>query len=168
MGIGIRPYRSGDAQSIIRWCADEESFYKWSAGVLGEYPITLERFEESTSGRVDSRKYFPFVMFDGDEVIGFFIMRHPGESLEEARIGFVIVDPSRREQGLGKKMLKLGLKFAFEVYGATTATLGVFDNNPSALHCYESVGFVEYARESFEVNGNMWNCIEMKLEKANG
>ena len=168
MSIGIRPYRSGDAESIIKWCKDEESFYKWSAGILGDYPITLKRFEESTSGRYDSRKFFPWVMFDGDDVIGYFIMRHPGDDMSEVRFGFVIVDPSRRGQGMGRKMLNLGIKFAFEVYGAKVITLGVFENNPNALRCYEAVGFKPYTGESFEVNGNMWNCIEMKLENTNG
>lgn len=63
MSLGLRPYKEGDAESIITWCSDEDSFYKWSAGILGEYPITLERMEESTRGNI-----YPWVLFDGDKV----------------------------------------------------------------------------------------------------
>ena len=38
--IGIRPYKPEDAATILSWCRDEKAFYKWSAGVLGDYPLT--------------------------------------------------------------------------------------------------------------------------------
>lgn len=163
MSIGLRPYKEGDAESIITWCSDEDSFYKWSAGILGEYPITLERMEESTRGNI-----YPWVLFDGDKVLGYLIMRHPTDDLSDIRFGFVIVDSTFRGKGYGKRMLELGIKYAFEIYGAKRISLGVFDNNPSALHCYESVGFKPYGEiESFEVNGKIWNCIEMELKRSN-
>ena len=38
-------------------------------------------------------------------------------------------------------MLQLGLKYANEIYGAKKVTLGVFENNTAAYHCYKAVGF---------------------------
>ena len=38
--IRLRPYKQEDAEIILSWCTDEKSFYKWTAGVLGDYPIT--------------------------------------------------------------------------------------------------------------------------------
>ena len=40
------------------------------------------------------------------------------QAVDELRIGFVIVDPLQRGKGKGKEMLKLALKYAFDVYGA--------------------------------------------------
>ena len=43
-------------------------------------------------------------------------------------------------------------------------SLGVFENNPSAIHCYEAAGFHRVSRpeaESYQCLGETWNCIEM-------
>lgn len=164
MKIGIRPFRTSDAQEIVRWCSDEEEFYKWSAGILGEYPLTVERFIESTSGRIDDKKYFPFCAFDDDGIFGFFILRHPEKSLAELRVGFVIVSPEKRGKGYGKKMLKLALKYAFEIYGVEKVGLGVFENNESAIKCYESVGFKKYGKmELYDIKNVKWNCFILNI-----
>ncbi|MGN9075701.1 GNAT family N-acetyltransferase [Lachnospiraceae bacterium HCP1S3_B8] len=41
----------------------------------------------------------------------------------------VIVDSEKRGQGYGKNMLKLGLKYAKEIFGANKVSLGVFEKN---------------------------------------
>lgn len=107
--LRLRPYRRGDAERIVTWCADEVSFYKWSAGILGEYPLTVERFNQAMAARDDSDRYFPFVAVNDTGVVGFFILRQPGENPDELRFGFVIVDPSIRGKGYGQQMLTLGL-----------------------------------------------------------
>lgn len=60
-------------------------------------------------------------------------------------------------------MLLLAQKFAFEIYGAQKVTLGVFENNPSALYCYKAAGFVETERETWTIDGEAWTCIEMQV-----
>lgn len=161
--LHIRPFRKGDAKRIIDWAKDEETFYKWSAGILGDYPITEDKLLEATSGRDDNDKYYPFVAFDERGPVGFFTIRVLGDNDEIARFGFVIVDPSIRGKGYGKKMLSLGLKYAFEIQGFKKASLGVFDNNEAAYNCYKSVGFVPNGiTEAYELNGTTWNCIEME------
>ena len=42
--LRLRPYKREDAETIISWSKDERSFYKWSAGIMGKYPITQEEF----------------------------------------------------------------------------------------------------------------------------
>lgn len=51
----------------------------------------------------------------------------------ELRLGFVIVDDTKRGKGYGKEMLSLAVKYAFEIFKAEKLTIGVFANNPSAL-----------------------------------
>ena len=58
-----------------------------------------------------------FTAIEDDEPVGFFTMRRPSEIFDDLRFGFVVVDPSKRGKGYGKRMLQLGLKFAFEIYG---------------------------------------------------
>ena len=62
-----------------------------------------------------------------------------------------------------KQMLQLAIKKAQQEFGAKKITFGVFDNNPSALHCYESVGFAVTGTDSYEIDGEEWTGKEMEL-----
>ena len=60
-------------------------------------------------------------------------------------------------------MLQLAIQKAKPEYGAERITLGVFDNNPSALHCYESVGFQVIGTDSYLIDGEEWKGKEMEI-----
>ncbi len=159
--IRLRPYKKEDADTIISWSQDERAFYQWSAGVMGDYPITQEEF-----GFVDS--LIAFTAFDEDKTIGFFTLRNPGGNIDELRIGFVILNPELRGHGKGKEMLKLALKYAFEIYGAKRVSLGVFENNEPAYYCYKAAGFEDVAVdeiETYQVLNEEWRCKEMVVER---
>lgn len=159
MALRLRPYTENDADTILSWSKDESAFYKWSAGVLGEYPISREQF-----GFV--KNLMAFTAIDDDEVIGFFTMRRPSEDFDELRFGFVVVNPKKRGQGYGKRMLQLGIKFAGEIFGAKKVSLGVFENNKSAYCCYKAVGFKDIVLEETEkytVLGEEWKCLELEM-----
>lgn len=158
--LRLRPYNEKDTEIILSWSKDEIAFYKWSAGVLGEYPISKEQF-----GFVN--KLMPFTAINDDEVIGFFTIRRPSENFDELRFGFVVVDPQKRGQGSGKRMLQLGIKFAKEIFGAKKVSLGVFENNESAYYCYKAVGFQDIVLEKTEkytVLGEEWKCLELEMK----
>lgn len=156
--LRIKPYKPTDANTILSWCKDEKAFYQWTAGVLGKYPITQNEFSFVES-------LMPFTAFDEAGTVGFFTLRKPNESPDELCFGFVIVNPDKRGTGCGKAMLRLGLKFAFELYGAKKATLGVFENNPPAYYCYKAVGFNDVdTTETYDVLGEEWKCKEMIIE----
>ena len=42
--LRLRPYTPSDASTILSWTKNKTAFYQWTAGVLGEYPITEEQF----------------------------------------------------------------------------------------------------------------------------
>ncbi len=155
--LRLRPYQDADAKAILSWPMDEKSFYQWTAGRLGAYPLTRERFDQLES-------LLRFILLDENEPAGFFTLRNPGETMDELRFGFVIVDHRKRGRGYGKEMLRLGLKYAFEIYGAKQASLGVFENNPSAYYCYKAAGFTDVPTEkpeTYRVLGEDWKCREM-------
>ncbi len=157
--IRIRPYKNTDAKTILSWCQDERAFYQWTAGVMGNYPITDTEF-------AFVEHLMPFTAFDENGVLGFFTFRTPNECMDELRMGFVIINPTKRGAGYGKAMLQQGLKYAFEIYGAKSVSLGVFENNTSAYHCYKSVGFEDVildTTETYCVLGEEWQCKELKI-----
>ena len=107
---------------------------------------------------------FPFTAIDDDSrVVGHIMLRYPDPSKTVIRFGFVIVDDNLRGKGFGKQMLQLAIQKAKNVFGAKKITLGVFDNNPSALHCYESVGFRVIGTDSYLIDGEEWTGKEMEM-----
>lgn len=158
--LRLRPYNLNDAEQILSWCKDEKAFYKWTAGILGDYPLSKEQFSAVTN-------LMAFTAIDDNEIVGFFTMRKPSEIFDELRFGFVVVDSEKRGKGYGKKMLQLGLKYAKEIYGAKKVSLGVFENNESAYHCYKAVGFQDIILEETEmyhVLGEEWKCLELEIK----
>lgn len=159
MEFRLRSYNENDADTILSWISDERDFYKWSAGVLGDYPISREQF-----GFVNNLMAFTAV--NDDELIGFFTMRRSSENFDELRFGFIVVDPEKRGNGYGKGMLQLGIKYAQEIIGAKKISLGVFENNESAYYCYKSVGFKDTVldeTEIYTVLGEEWKCLELEI-----
>ena len=59
--------------------------------------------------------------------------------------------------------LNLAIQKAKNVFGAKKITLGVFDNNPSALHCCESVGFRVIGTDSYLIDEEEWTGKEMEM-----
>ncbi len=94
--------------------------------------------------------------------------RNLGETIDELRFGFVIVNPVLRGRGYGKSMLQQGLKYAFSTCGASKASLGVFENNESAYYCYKAAGFNDVVldkEEVYHILGQDWKCREIAILK---
>lgn len=53
--------------------------------------------------------------FDETGVVGHLIMRFTDEEKKTLRFGFVIVNDTKRGMGYGKEMLKLAIKYAFDI-----------------------------------------------------
>jgi RimJ/RimL family protein N-acetyltransferase len=128
---------------------------------MGTYPITTKEFQFVEALNA-------FTAYDENEIVGFFTLRKPNDSVNELRIGFVIVDPAKRGKGFGKEMMRLGIDYAFNQEKADVLSLGVFENNLPAYYCYKSVGFKDVTRdeiETYEVLGEVWICREMRMRK---
>lgn len=109
--IERRDYDDCYAEQILTWCRDELTFYKWTAGTLGGYPLSKERFRKV-------EELFPNVIFDGSELVGFFTLRQIDQENGAMRIGYILIDPEKRGMGYGKALLREGLSHAKEAFGA--------------------------------------------------
>ncbi|MDO4773203.1 MAG: GNAT family N-acetyltransferase [Bacillota bacterium] len=161
--IERRDYDDRYAEEILTWCKDELTFYKWTAGTLGNYPLSKENFSKV-------RELFPSLIFDDSEPVGFFTLRQIDLEKGEMRIGYILIDPEKRGRGYGKALLREGLRYAKEVFGAKKLSLGVFDNNDNARACYQAVGFRDVpqdAGERCQILGEEWiyRKMEIDLEK---
>ena len=156
----LRPFTISDAPIILSWIKDKTAFRKWSADRYSTFPPK----PEDMVAQYDSDVIFPFTAIDDEgNVVGHIMLRYPDPSKTVIRLGFVIVDDNLRGKGYGKQMLQLAIQKAKNVFGAKKITLGVFDNNPSALHCYESVGFQVIGTDSYFIDGEEWTEKEMEI-----
>ena len=160
----LRPYRKCDAEHIVSWIGDELAFRKWSADRYDHYPITADDMNAHYAVNAESDICFEMTAVDNGRPVGHLIMRYIDDKRETLRFGFIIVDTNMRGKGYGSRMLRLSLKYAFEILKVKKVTLGVFANNPSALRCYEAVGFraIEGEVNTFSIMDEDWECIEME------
>ena len=167
--LRLRPYKACDAQIITRWLKNEYAFRQWSADRYDKYPITPNDMNGYYDGDKDNEKIWGMTAFDNTGIIGHFTMRFPcNNNFNEIRLGFVIIDDNERGKGYGKEMLSLAIAYAFNFVKVDKISLGVFENNKTAIRCYESCGFKRVKKdyvESYRCMGEVWNCIEMELVK---
>lgn len=150
MSITLRPYKPMDAVKITSWLKSEYLMRQWCADRYSHYPVTPEDMNSYHERYIDGQRSRALTMTDGEEVVGYITLRTPASDTTEQRLGFVIVDDSKRGLGLGKALVSMAVKYAFETLGATKVSLGVFENNPSAIHCYEAAGFRRVSRPDTE------------------
>lgn len=163
----LRKFEAADGAAILSWIKNEREFRMWSADRLGHYPITPDELSAHYDSCAQTGLFFPFSAVDEKgNVVGHMILRYTDNTKTEVRFGFVIVDSSRRGQGLGRKMLELAKAYAADELHAKCVTLGVFENNHAALNCYKAAGFAERTAddEYYDVLGEHWKCIEMVLK----
>ena len=168
MSLTLRPYKPLDAAVITSWLKNEYLMRQWCADRYENYPVTPEEMNTYYDRYIDGQRSRALTMVDNGDIVGYITLRNPADNPTEQRLGFVIVDDSKRGRGLGKVLVSIAVKYAFEALGATKVSLGVFENNPSAIHCYEAAGFHRVSlpeTESYECLGEVWNCIEMEMKK---
>jgi len=166
MSLTLRPYQSTDANVIATWLKSEYLMRQWCADRYEHYPVTPEDMNSYHQQCFDGHHSIALTMVDGNEIVGYITLRIPNGNSNERRIGFVIIDDSKRSRGLGKTLVSMAVDYASRKLGATKVSLGVFENNSAAIRCYESVGFhrvVKHETECYYCLGEMWNCIEMEL-----
>ena len=159
------PYQERDAEKVVSWITSEKSFYQWSSGVLGEYPLTPERLNAFYREWKTNHKYMVYCLCDENmEPVAQMILRYPEEDPRHIRFGFILADPALRGRGCGRKMLEMALAYSRDYLQAETVSLGVYTNNEGPIRLYESLGFA-FTGEEEEASymGETWSCAEMEL-----
>ena len=170
--LRLRPYKPCDADVILGWCRDELTFRRWTSDRYDKYPITADdinrKYMDFNGDCSEADNFYPVTAFDESGIVGHLIIRYTDKEKKVLRLGFVILDDSKRGMGYGKEMIKLALRFAFDIFGAEKVTIGVFDNNPAAYHCYKNAGFRDVQtseKAQYSYNGEIWSILELELCK---
>ena len=158
----IRPYQNKDFDIISQWITDERSHALWCANLMS-YPLEKNSFDALLQEAEERFGDSPFVATTNDgQVVGFFcfsVNLHTNEGM----LKFVVIDNTMRNKGYGCEMLKLAIKYAFEIAKADAVHLNVFPENPGAKKCYEKVGFKErtLTENAFSFKDESWGRCNM-------
>ena len=75
----LRPYKSADAETILTWVRDEDTFRKWVTDRYPVYPITAadmnRKYLENNGDCPEPDNFYPMTAFDGRGILGHLIMR---------------------------------------------------------------------------------------------
>ena len=156
----IRPYQNKDFEVISKWITQERAHALWCANLI-PYPLEKKGFDELLAEAEERFGDSPFVATTEEgKVVGFFCFS-VNLSTNEGMLKFVVIDASERNKGYGCEMLKLAVKYAFEIAKADAVQLNVFAENPGARKCYEKVGFKERAltEGAFRYKEEAWEDV---------
>ena len=163
----IRPYiESKDFDELKNWITEERAHAMWCANLI-QFPMEKESFEKTMREAADRFGVSPFVVTsDEGELIGFFCYSVNLDS-NEGMLKFVMNNPQYRGKGYGKEMLRLAVKYAFEITNVQAVQLNVFPENERAKKCYESVGFTERKTDlnAFAYKDELWGRCNMIIRR---
>ncbi len=141
----LRPYQKRDAAVIAGWSTDERTHALWCANLI-PFPAAAEEFH--AYARRAEEEYgnngFTALKDDGTPVGYFRLGINP--DTDSGFLGFVIIDGKERGKGCGEQMLRLAVRYAFEIAGLHSVALNVFDCNRAAEGLYRKLGFREAER----------------------
>lgn len=165
--LRLRPYKSTDAAEIAAWITSETEFYKWSAGKIKHFPVLPSELDLYYNNGEETKDIWGMTAVDEEGIAGHLFMKFLDEEKTQIRFGLIVLNPSRRGRGYGKEMVSLALKYAFEILKAEKVTLGVFENNPAAYHCYLASGLRDTQEAVlYHFQGEEWRCLELEANKS--
>ena len=118
MSLTLRPYQPTEANVITTWPKSEYLMRQWCADRYERYPVTPDDMNSFHQQYIDGHRSIALTMVDEEEVVGYITLRIPADDPTELRMGFVIVDDSKRGRGLGKSLVNMAVDYAFKQLGA--------------------------------------------------
>ena len=101
----LRPYTADDERYILSWIPDEETYWRWSAGSVGQWPLAPGMFNDRMA---QFPLGHPMIWLWQGQPAGF-VVAFPQKDREHGiRFGYVVTDPALRARVLS--MFELMLK----------------------------------------------------------
>lgn len=158
-------FRVKDVTELLSWVGTEGDMVQW-AGAAFQWPLTAKQFRRHLlAAALGPPTLYPFGLYEGRQIHGYCELADYRRQAGSAMLARVIVRPDARGQGCGQFMVRGAVAFGFEQLGLHRISLGAFDCNEAAVHCYERAGFTREGllRDSACVNGTYWNCHIMSI-----
>jgi putative acetyltransferase len=141
----IRAYTPTDHAALLdiwRRSVEATHFFLTNAEIAGLHPLVDEML---ASGALEIS-----VLEDEDGVAIAWV------GMDGAKIEALFIDPDRRRQGLGRRLVEHAMTLHDEI------TLDVNEQNPEAVTFYEAMGFVVVGRSPLDGQGNPFPLLHMR------
>lgn len=116
-----------------------------------------------------AREQFVVGASSGARLVGIaaFARRGRRKTMHRGDISQVYVDPDRRGNAAGSRLLRETLQLAFDLPGLEQVELSVVSTNAAALRLYENLSFRRYGLQEnyFKVGARRWHMILMQLTR---
>ncbi len=139
MQLTLRPLLSEDLAAIAQFPRNPRELFWMFPNA--QWPLTPEQLAATAEQRIDPTT----LLIDGVPA-GYANLFHcePGVSCE---IGNIIVDPTRRGQGLGRALVTYMIERAFTAYRVPRVEIACFGDDHAGLLLYNRLGCVPYGVE---------------------
>lgn len=164
--LRIRPFKEMDTKYVAEWPNDPRTFQMWSGGHF-QYPLTEEQLKAYYKKEQEDCFSQSFVAVNQvGTPVGFFRFRNMDYTKNTVHMGFILVDEKMRGKGYGKEMVRLAVKYAFEMLQMNVITLTVFAENVGAQKCYQAVGFqyTSFDEQQFTYKDETWDLYTMEIQ----
>ncbi len=166
--IRLEPFERSDFQQLINWIDNEDLLIQWS-GSLFSFPLTERSLDWylKDSNIINESDAFTYKAVDIEtgEVVGHISLGGLSWKNRSSRISRVFVSPVATQKGICQQMTRAALQIGFEELGLHRISLGVYENNKSALNCYLKTGFnIEgVSRDVLWHNNEFLSLVEMAI-----
>jgi ribosomal protein S18 acetylase RimI-like enzyme len=135
MPLQLLPCTDQDLVGVFRWFNSEKAVLYW-AGPGITFPLQIKRF------KTDSKfeKSQSYVLKQGRNLLAFGQIYN---RLGYCHLGRLVVSPSYRGQGVGRRLIAALLEEGQRVLGLSHGSLFVLSDNKAAMKLYQKMGFVE-------------------------
>lgn len=165
--VRLRPFKRQDIRVMLPWVADERVFAMWCSGAFA-YPLTKEQMEAHMA-RLEAcaEEWMMTALDEQGRMIGCFSVKKADYERNCAHLGMIVVDDTRRGQGLGCQMVEKAVEYGFAVLGVDRVTLGVFTCNPRAHACYCKAGLADDYLEkgAYIFHEEVWDRQHMETRR---
>lgn len=153
-----RAVRPEDHRRLVEFVAGRKEQFLVFPG--SRHPFSVRQFAALLEQRIE-----PTVLLVDEQVAGFgclYKLRAP----RSVYIGNVMIDPDRRGQGLGRRMVLQLIDVAFRRYEVEQVRVSIFAHNTGALLACTRGGFRPYAvRERLDPNGNPVALLHLRIKR---
>jgi len=141
MSLDIRPLaRRRDAAVLLELFSRAGDYFQLEQGAPPTRRTVASFFTETPPDH-DLDATAKLGLFGGDRLIGVADMALGHPATTDAYIGFLLIDPGHRGQGLGRSFLERLIESAWS-RGCNRIFIAVLDGNPRARAFWEREGFV--------------------------
>ncbi len=136
--LSVVPFTDGAAAVVSAWAATADEVAAWCS--RAEAPVPPE-VVVGWSRKEDVRAY---LLLDGERPVGYGELWVDDEE-REVELAHVIVDPRRRNQGLGRVLVERLVELARTIH--PMVFLRLVPGNDAAVACYLAAGFARVGAE---------------------